>query len=298
MTQKDKIAYSKIYSKFNAGVERYAYTFFVKTLRKYNAILKPIIDQYPLEYLLANLDSIITTKVFQDAFNEVYPKIGNTFLKFHAKEFSIKKDKDPLKTTVEGINIAFRDAEKIAELAKLSTLPEVADKVTKITNYTKQIIRDTIEQGIALNKPKRDIARMIYDKTGGTIAKNRALVIARTETTYINSKAAEINIQDSPFKMEKTWIPVRDMRTREDHIAMFSHKAVPKEGYFNVGGSQMKYPGDYNGGAAQVVNCRCAIVYTPIKEDVEQQNELPQSGSLLSTAFISQLLNELFGQNN
>lgn len=292
MTKKDKIAYGKLYSKFNAKFERYALAFFIKTLREQSKNLKGLMVQYPLEYVLANLNTIIQESTFQNAFNEFYQNAGEKFLKFHSLDLSIKKDKDPTQDQINSINISFRNAEKIAELAKIAQSAEVGQKVTKITDYTRKIIKETIENGIAANKTKRDIARGILDKTGGNISKERALTIARTETTFISSKTAEINIQDSPFEVIKTWIPVADGKTRPDHLAMFSHKSIPKDAMFNVGGVEMKYPGDYAGGAENCVNCRCGIVYTPVKPD----NPLIDSstGSLLSNLVIGQILTELF----
>ena len=289
MTKKEKIAYGKVYSKFNSRIERYALSFFFKVLKSQSKVIKSLLNEYPVEYLLNQLNNVIQEETFKKAFDEFYPKVGKTFLKFHKEQFdlSLKKDKNP----VDAINVSFRDAEKIAELAKISTLPEVADKVTKITQHTRNIIRETIEKGIAANKTKKQISDEIQSKTGGIIAKKRALTIARTETTFINSKAAEINIQDAPFKLDKVWIPANDMRTREAHLNMLGHKPIKKEELFNVGGEQMAYPCDPRGSAANVVNCRCAIVYMP---SANQEQVLPQTGAI-SNLLISQLLAELFG---
>lgn len=297
MTQKDKIAFAKVYSKFNARVERYALTFFYKTLKKQVVGLKELINTYPIEVVPLYLSSIIKEETFKTALDEFYQKAGKAFLKFHASQFAltIKKDKDPLSVAVAGINIAFRDAEKIAELAKIAQTAEIANRVTKVTEYTQKVIKETIEQGIADNKTKPVIAKEIASKTSGTIAKKRALLIARTETTFISSKTAEINVQDSPFKLQKTWIPVKDMRTRPDHLEMLSKKPIGKNELFNVGGVQMKYPGDPAGGAVNCCNCRCAILYSPIPG---QETPAEQIGrGILSDSIINQILSELFGGN-
>lgn len=297
MTNKEKIAYGKVYSKFNARIERYAYSFFLKTLKKQVANLKQLIDFYPIEALAYNIDREITVEAFVEGFNEFYPKAGKAFLKFHAAQFklSFQKDKDP----IQSINIAFRDAEKIAELAKIAASPEVSDRITKITDYTRKTIKDTIERGIAANLTKPQIAKEITARTNGAIAKNRALLIARTETTFISSKAAEINVQDSPFKLQKTWIPVSDMRTRPDHLEMLSKKPIPKDEAFNVGGVQMKYPGDPAGGAANCCNCRCAIYYSPIpNQSFVDSSNFDLLNGIVSSNAISQILNDLFSQTN
>lgn len=294
MTQKEKIAYGKIYSKFNARIERYAYSFFFKVLKKQVQGLKRLIEFYPIEALSSVIDREITPQAFIEGYNEFYPKAGKAFLKFHAAQFkeTIKKDKDP----IQAINIAFRDAEKIAELAKIATSPEIGDRITKITDYTRKLIKETIERGITDNLTKPQIAKQIAERTTDTIAKKRALLIARTETTYISSKAAEINVQDSPFKLQKTWIPVSDMRTRPDHLEMLSKKPILKDETFNVGGTQMKYPGDPAGGAANCVNCRCAIFYSPLpNQSFSESPNFESIGGLISSTVLSEILAELLG---
>lgn len=294
MTNKQKIEFGKIYNKFNAQIERYALKFFYQTLKKQSKGLKEVIDTYPIESVPFRLDGIIENKTFEDAFDEFYGKVGKTFLAFYEKyqDFHKKKDRD-LSGATEALSIAFRDAAKIAELAKVSKSPEVGGKVTKITTYTRKLIVETIQKGIEDNKTKPQIAREIASKTSGQIAKQRALTIARTETTFIASKAAEININQSPFKMQKEWIPVSDNRTRPDHLSMMGHKPIGKDELFNVGGVQMKYPGDPSGGAANCCNCRCAIFYSPIIEEGNTVSQNSSVGSLISNAVIADLLSEL-----
>ena len=296
MTKKEKIAYGKIYSKFNARIERYAYSFFFKVLKKQVQNLKQLIDFYPIEALSSVIDREITSQAFIEGYNEFYPKAGKAFLKFYDTQFkqTIKKDKDP----IQALNIAFRDAEKIAELGKIATSLEITERITKITEHTQKIIKDTIERGIENNLTKTQIAKQITERTTGTIAKKRALLIARTETTYISSKAAEINVQDSPFKLQKTWIPVSDMRTRPDHLDMLTKKPVLKDETFNVGGVQMKYPGDPAGGAANCCNCRCSILYSPVpNQSFSESSDFEPLSNLISSSVLSEILAELLGTN-
>jgi hypothetical protein len=80
----------------------------------------------------------------------------------------------------------------------------------------------------------------------------------------------------SPFPMNKRWISVYDARTRDfgeadGEVDQFNHRAmnevtvgpdelfaVPKTG---GGFEMMAGPGDPNGSAANVINCRCALIY-------------------------------------
>jgi hypothetical protein len=68
--------------------------------------------------------------------------------------------------------------------------------------------------------------------------------------------------------LKKFWIVALDGRERKEHrdvsIAT-SESPIGIDDYFNVGGSNMQYPGDPNGDVGMVVNCRCAIGYeTPL----------------------------------
>ena len=55
------------------------------------------------------------------------------------------------------------------------------------------------------------------------------------------------------------WLATVDERTRPDHVG--AHGQVIRRGEtFDVGGRQMRYPGDPAGGAHQTVNCRCTIL--------------------------------------
>jgi hypothetical protein len=55
------------------------------------------------------------------------------------------------------------------------------------------------------------------------------------------------------------WLPTIDNDTRADHLEMVD-KTVKVGESFTVGGESMQYPGDPNGGAGQVCNCRCTIL--------------------------------------
>jgi len=93
----------------------------------------------------------------------------------------------------------------------------------------------------------------------------RAAAIARTET-HNAAMFASINTAkkigaDVGLNLFKRWIPVQDGRTRDIHIAMSGSKAISMDAKFVVGGARMDRPGDPAGGARNVINCRCALVY-------------------------------------
>lgn len=257
MTRAEQIAYSKLYSKFNARIEKYGQSYFYKTLRKQSEPFLELLDKYPLTYLLSIVDSVITENAFIEDLPKYYIQVGTRFLQFFSVNTFTQKAADPVKL----INEALRDLDKQAALSKIGLEPEVASKIKGITETTRKLIKETIIRDTKKGFSQAQIARDIRFHTKGLIAKQRAALIARTETTYISSRAAEINVMHVNYQVQKRWIPVVDMRTRDSHIKMLGKKPIPKDALFTVGGKQMKYPGDPSGGADQCCNCRCHLIY-------------------------------------
>jgi len=92
----------------------------------------------------------------------------------------------------------------------------------------------------------------------------RADTIARTETHQAALYASQRNVRriasEVAVTVKKRWIPVFDERTRINHAVM-AGKTVGMDDWFIVGGERMQRPGDPNGSAGNVINCRCVMGY-------------------------------------
>ena len=60
--------------------------------------------------------------------------------------------------------------------------------------------------------------------------------------------------------MIKRWASTNDGRTRSHHSAANGQQRPMNEDFI-VGGAPMAYAGDPKGGARNVINCRCVIIY-------------------------------------
>lgn len=104
------------------------------------------------------------------------------------------------------------------------------------------------------------------------VGKNQAALIARTETHnaagYAQNAYHKELSKDLGISMEKQWVATLDARTRSSHAAMNGVKVSMDEDFSMPNGSLMAYTGDSRGGAANVINCRCAIVYVDTGDDV------------------------------
>lgn len=97
----------------------------------------------------------------------------------------------------------------------------------------------------------------------------RAMMIARTEvgmaSSYASKKTAEKIEQEKNIKLLKKWNATEDERTRVNHEAVNGDE-LPLNRKFTVGGKQMDRPKDPEGGAGNVINCRCVLTYRRVKE--------------------------------
>lgn len=94
----------------------------------------------------------------------------------------------------------------------------------------------------------------VYSDMSGT----RAAMIARTEAgTSVNYGQHETYKAEGVQKKE--WLAVQDDRTRADHSAADGQQ-VGMNDEFDIGGEKMAYPGDPEGDASEVINCRCTLL--------------------------------------
>lgn len=125
-------------------------------------------------------------------------------------------------------------------------------------------IRDAHEQGLSVAK-----AASLLEERGLDASRVTAQMLARTSLNAISngssllaaqmvaSSAADIGEQGP---RTKTWVTAGDERVRDTH-ADTDGQTVPLDQPFDVGGEQLMYPGDPNGSDAEVINCRCTVVY-------------------------------------
>ena len=102
------------------------------------------------------------------------------------------------------------------------------------------------------------------------LASTTALMQARTDLNGLANGASLQSVQslgaDAPAY--KSWLATEDERTRETH-ADADGQQVPIDQPFQVGDDLLMYPGDPDGSDAEVINCRCTVIY----DDAANPNE-------------------------
>jgi HK97 family phage portal protein len=131
----------------------------------------------------------------------------------------------------------------------------------QVTDTTYQQIQDVLSAAVEAGDDIDSISEAVAAIFEGATAE-RATTIARTEVISAFNGSATLAAAQLPEDVvgAQEWISTRDGRTRDSH-AIADGQVTDIGGSFNVGGAELAYPGDPNGDAGEVVNCRCTIAF-------------------------------------
>lgn len=121
----------------------------------------------------------------------------------------------------------------------------------------KKKITSQISRGIATGMSFQEVAGQLSKVSN--IGYNNAVRIARTEGHRIQVQSgmdACYKAKDKGADVVKQWDATLDSNTRESHVMVDGEVRELDEKFSNG----LMFPGDPSGGAAEVVNCRCALL--------------------------------------
>jgi hypothetical protein len=128
-----------------------------------------------------------------------------------------------------------------------------------LTNTIRQFMADPVFQSAG----EKVQSKMLRQKFDG-LADYQARRIVRTEATNAANYATEQAAANlfSGQDLTKTWRSGFDARVRDAHRSA-NGQVVPFNSKFSVGGESLQRPGDPNGSASNVINCRCSMIVLP-----------------------------------
>lgn len=166
-----------------------------------------------------------------------------------AATLAFKKYKPNIKAF--GINIDF--VNQVIEYLKKYLLEKVVVPISQTTvDAIESVLQEAVREGWGVD----ETVKRLEDED---LTKFRARLIVRTETVKATNITQIVAADNEDYEMEKMWIAIEDKRTRKSH----SHAGVDGERvdldqpYSNG----LMFPGDPNGGPAEVCNCRCTQGY-------------------------------------
>lgn len=132
----------------------------------------------------------------------------------------------------------------------------VIRKAKNVPETTQERLRDAIQQGIDADE---SISRIVSRVEGAfeEAKTSRAETIAQTTTTA-SFEAGQLERFREAGIETKAWLSQRDSRVRRSHMVADGQQVAIDEA-FNVGGVRLQHPGDPEGPADEVINCRCSV---------------------------------------
>jgi SPP1 gp7 family putative phage head morphogenesis protein len=132
--------------------------------------------------------------------------------------------------------------------------------------------------GIGLGEDIDQLARRVREVLAST--RVRAQTIARTEVVgaYNAGAFAQVQLLGEEAPVGKEWLATNDSRTRDTHRRA-NGQQVGLLDPFEVGDGRLKFPGDPDGPAEEVINCRCTVLWV-FSDEQEQLVAVAAAGGL------------------
>ena len=136
------------------------------------------------------------------------------------------------------------------------------DNLDGINDTTKSQIKDAltidVTGGAAASTQRDDVLAVLtanLDNVFQNATVTRSALIARTESASAMNGASHLYYEALGIS-KKSWVSAHDDLVRESHKECEDQGAIPSTSSFENG---LMYPGDQNGDADEVCNCRCTL---------------------------------------
>lgn len=228
--------------------------------------------QFTPEEAKETLQSMIQSKVYQKNYQKALQKqVGGILDTMHEKEFKIVSDyltecyENGFVGTMfdlqgQGIPMCFPlDQEAMVRAVQLDSKISqgLYSRLGEDVALLKKKITAQVSRGISTGMSYQQVAKQLAGYTN--IGFNNAVRIARTEGHRVQVQSAMdacYKAKDKGADVVKQWDASLDKRTRESH-AMVDGEIRELDKPFSNG---LMFPGDPDGEAAEVINCRCALL--------------------------------------
>lgn len=173
------------------------------------------------------------------------------------------------RVTKKGLELMYVNLEAVNPLLK-GVISGLGGNIEIADTTRRDVMRSIDESWQAGDSIPRTAAKI--RAAGSEISKTRSLLIARTELIgAINAAAHALGTISNEYTpaggapLLKIWLTAEDEKVRDTHVAAGdaygAGSGIPLGAAFQVGDSAMQFPGDQNGAAEEVCNCRCALSY-------------------------------------
>ena len=131
-----------------------------------------------------------------------------------------------------------------------------------MTQNLQQLIRQTTEEGIGIDRISAEIYNRMRDKVAdySYYASKR---IAMTEVLGASNFGSMKGAQSTGYPTIKIWRTSPGISKTDRHVRYAGLEGQTKmiTEKFQVGNAEMMHPGSFDGPAEEVVNCKCGLFY-------------------------------------
>lgn len=215
------------------------------------------LKQNGIHSLMADLDKVITYQPMLSTISSLYRDAGLRLAKVTYDSLP-----EPETETKARGQMGF-SAEWLQRIINYFRIFLLNKAVLPITETTKKRIREILEQA---NQEGWGVDKTVKEIGDKDISKMRAEVITRTESVRATNLGAMTGAASRGLKLNKRWIAVGDSRTRPDHKYLNGQEIAFEDKFRTPEGYQLMYPGDPEGPAKEVINCRCVLGFIPQRD--------------------------------
>jgi len=147
--------------------------------------------------------------------------------------------------------------------------PANFSRITKVSDGTRAQTAKIIQRGVLEGLSLPEIAKNLNDRFGGLINRNRAVLIARTESHTAANIASEQMARSIDIPLIKVWNTADDPRVRTFKQGGNHKDADGQQREFGEmfdfrdykGRYKLERPGDPRGPGRGIINCRCFVTH-------------------------------------
>lgn len=237
-------------------MEKRWYKSFQKAIEEQMADVPGYLAQNGAAMTLRHLDVLIPAEPLVPVFNRMYRKESLSYIRF--KYNRLRKELEAELTVQKAIG--FGISELWNDFINNFIREYVGNKIRRITETTKEFTRKEIEHGVAEGLSVNDMVANLSNLSA--YAERRSRVIARTETVGIMNHANFAVASTTGLVINDIWWSAQDHRVRETHRHLHGESVRHGERFSNG----LRYPGDPEGRAEEVIQCRCTTLQEPARD--------------------------------
>lgn len=220
-------------------------------------------------------NSLLISPNITNVMNQLYSSVGANYAKQEFRRLNVEQTKN-FETLVEWFNAIMQYIGQ-----------DFYNKgVLRITETTRNLLTSILDKSIAEGWGYAETARY-FNEVMPAINRNRAEMIARTESGKAIHAGRQVGAEQSMWEQEKTWIGGQDARTRgnpvngendkADHFYIDGQTVDFNDFFFDSRANEfLRHPHDPKGSAASVINCRCTWV---VVNKVDRNGKLIRKGT-------------------